>query len=192
MRVICFLIVLFTALGCSETSEESSTIHIETPEGNVSVSKSTVEPVSQKITIVTGEKLKRLESLSKQGPAFVAAYVADVPEPDLQDYDRAFHAWQTSEKKQHSNEEVIEILGGYLGNRCIADHDMEWVTVTDEYGTDYAIRSKTVEVMAFPFSTVLKRIEANEHDFLNGVYYAIKHTLASGEYKERETGASDE
>ncbi len=40
--------------------------------------------------------------------------------------------------------------------------------------------------MAFPFSTVLKRIENREYDFLHGVYYTIKQTLASGDYKPRD------
>lgn len=93
--------------------------------------------------------------------------------------------WQTSKAPKHSKEQVIEILGGYLGNKCVADFDMEWVTVTDQFGTDYAIRSKSVEVMAFPFSTVLKRIENKEYDFLYGVYHTIKHTLTSGDPKSR-------
>jgi hypothetical protein len=42
-----------------------------------------------------------------------------------------------------------------------------------------------VEVMAFPFSTVLKRVEDKEFDFLYGVYHTIKHTLASEDYMPR-------
>jgi hypothetical protein len=64
---------------------------------------------------------------------------------------------------------------------------MEWVTVSDEYGTNYAVRGKSAEVMAFPFSSVLKRIENNEHDFMYGVYYAVKGALESGDYKSRTT-----
>ena len=64
---------------------------------------------------------------------------------------------------------------------------MEWVTVTDEYGTDYAVRSKSVEVMAFPFSTVLKRIEDKEHDFLHGVYHTLKQRLESSDNMRRDS-----
>ena len=63
---------------------------------------------------------------------------------------------------------------------------MEWVTVNDEYGTDYAVRSTKVELMTFPFSTVLKRIEDKQHDFVYGVYYTVKEMLTSGNCKVRE------
>ena len=63
---------------------------------------------------------------------------------------------------------------------------MEWVTVTDEYGTDYAVRSTKVEVMSFPFSTVLKRIENKKYDFVHGAYYTVKEMLTNGQYQVRQ------
>jgi hypothetical protein len=190
MRVSRLLALLLAAIGCSDVSNNQSTITIKTPDGNVVANKSTVDPVSQKITAVTGDELKGLQTLTQDAPTFVAAYLPQTPDPDLKDCDLAFRAWQISDNKQHSSQQVVEILGGYLGNKCVADFDMEWVTVTDEYGTDYAVRSKTVDVMAFPFSTVLKRIENNEHDFLYAVYYAIKQTLESGDYMRRDPESS--
>ena len=186
MRLFVPILIVVVAAGCSDTSDPPTAITIQTSEGDVTAHKSVGEPTSQKIVVVSGDALKRLQALSAQGPAFVAAYLPGTPEPDLKDYDRAFRAWQVSRAPQHSNEQVVEILGGCLGNKCVADFDMEWVTVTDEYGTDYAVRSKSVEVMAFPFSTVLKRIEDKEHDFLHGVYHTLKHTLGSGDYKSRD------
>ena len=186
MRKVSAMILLIPAIGCTDMPNDSVPINMETPEGDMIVQKSTVAPVPQKITNVTGDELKRLLSLGTQGPDFVAAYSSNEPEPDLKDYDRVFRAWQITESTQHSNEQVVEILGGYLGNKCVADFHMEWVTVSDEYGTDYAVRSKTSEVMAFPFSTVMKRIEAKEYDFLYGVYHALKQMLASGDYKSRD------
>ena len=171
--------------GCSDAPVRRSPITIKTPQGNVIAHESIGEPTPQKVVPVGGNELKRLQSLAAQGPRFVAAYLPETKEPELKDYDLAFRAWQTSKSPSHSKEQVIEILGGYLGNKCVADFDMEWVTVTDEIGTDYAIRSKSVEVMAFPFSTVLKRIEDNQYDFLHGVYHTIGHTLATGDYKSR-------
>jgi hypothetical protein len=64
---------------------------------------------------------------------------------------------------------------------------MEWVVVTDEYGTDYAVRSKQSEVMAFPFSSVAKRIERDQYDFMVGVYHSVRTILESGEYKPRKS-----
>lgn len=167
-------------------SDEPKPVRVQTPDGLITAKKTVIDPTPQKIAAVTGDKLKRLQSLGADGPQFVATYLPKVSDPDLKDYDRAFRAWQVSDNKQHSKEQVIEVLGGYLGNKCIADFNMEWVIVADEYGTDYAIRGVKVEVMGFPFSTVLKRIEANEYDFLYGVYHSLKQTLESGDYKQRD------
>jgi hypothetical protein len=62
---------------------------------------------------------------------------------------------------------------------------MEWVVVEDEYGTDYAVRSKTVEVMGFPFSTVMKRIDDQQFDFLDGVFHALKERVNAADVKAR-------
>lgn len=166
-------------------TDHSEPVNIETPEGQATAHKTTVDPTPQTIVAIGGDALQRIHSQASQGPAFAAAYLAGESSPDLKAYDTAFRAWQTSNAQSHTNDEVIEILGGVLGEKCVADFDMEWVTVTDEYGTDYAVRGKNVEVMAFPFSTVAKRIENREHDFLYGVYYTIAQTLDSPEYRPR-------
>jgi len=190
MRTLVTITLLLTFCGCNDMSNGPTPVQINTPDGNVVAHKSTVDPTPQQINAVTGDELKHLESLAAQAPSFAAAYLGDKADPDLKDYDEAFRVWQTSKKPQHSNDQVVEIIGGYLGNKCIADFDMEWVTVTDEFGTDYAVRGKTVDVMSFPFSTVLKRIEKSEHGFLFGVYHATKQMLESGDYRSRETESS--
>ena len=165
--------------------KDSEQIDVETPNGKISAKKIEVEPVPQKILVVTGDELKQLESIGKNGADFVKAFDPDEKDISLRAYDRAFRSWQLSGYREYSKETVINLLGGYLGNKCVNKLNMEWVVVNDEYGTDYAVRSKTSEVMAFPFSTVLKRIEDNEYDFLYSVYHTIKQTLESGEYKLR-------
>jgi hypothetical protein len=170
MRSFWLTTILFAIIGCSDMPDGPTPVNIETPEGNVTAHKTTVDAVPQKVTAATGDELEQLKSFDATGSDFLAAYLPGTSDPALKVYDRAFRAWQTSDSPQHSNEQVVQILGGYLGNKCVADLDMEWVTVTDEYGTDYAVRGKTVDVMAFPFSTVLKRIENNEYDFMYGVY----------------------
>ena len=185
MRVAQVIPLLLGTLGCSDTPDHRKPLTVQTPEGEVIAETTTLDPTPQTITTVTGAELKRLGELAQRGPAFLAAHGVTAPDPGLKDYDLAFRAWQISGDRRHSSQEVVEILGGYLGNKCIADLDMEWVLVNDEYGESYAVRGRNVEVMAFPFSTVEKRIEDNEHDFLYGVYYAIKQTVESGAYKTR-------
>ena len=183
----CSAVATFSVFTSFVLAQEPETIEIETPDGSVEAQKTTIEPFPHTVTIVTGDELSLLESLALEAPAFAGSYVPNVTEFDLADYDRAFRAWQISDSPQHSNQEVVEILGAYLGHRLVLDFDMEWVVLTDEYGTAYAVRSKSVEVMAFPFSTVLKRVESNEYDFLYRVYFAVKQQLARSDAKARET-----
>jgi hypothetical protein len=182
---VCLLILINISFINYGFAGSSKSMDVKTPDGNISVNKTTVDPEPQKIVVVTGDELKGLKSLAKYGQEFVNTYLPEEMNFDLKAYDRAFETWQMRKPPKHSNEDVIKIIGGYLGNKFVTDLDMEWVTVTDEYGTDYAVRSKSVDVMSFPFSTVMKRIEKGEYDFLYGVYYTTKQMIESGEYKRR-------
>jgi hypothetical protein len=184
-RFLAITVLLFT-IGCNPVANEPHEIKINTPDGEVIAHDTNVEPTPQTVTVVAGDDLAWLQSLGGDGPQFVSNYLPTVTEPTLKDYDAAFRAWQQDQSPQYDDQQVIQIFGGYLGNKCVTDFDMEWVTVTDEYGTDYAVRSTKVEVMSFPFSTVLKRIEDKKYDFVHGVYYTVKEMLANGEYKIRQ------
>ena len=166
-------------------ADEPHEIRIDTPDGQVIAHDTNVASTPQTVTAVVGDDLAWLQSLGGDGPQFVSHYLPTVTEPTLKDYDAAFRAWQQDPSPPYDSQQVIQIVGGYLGNKCVTDFDMEWVTVTDEYGTDYAVRSTKVEVMSFPFSTVLKRIEDKNYDFVHGVYYTVKEMLTNGEYKVR-------
>jgi len=101
----------------------------------------------------------------------------------LKAYDEAFRIWQKEKIIRFSEDAVIDGLGAHLGNKLVADFDMEWVEVSDEYGVDLAVRAKKYEVISFPFSSVAKRIKNNEFNFMEGVYYAVKDAIASGPKK---------
>lgn len=178
--------VLILSIGCSPVIEEPHEIRIDTPDGEVTAHEKNVEATPQTFIVVDGDDLAWLQSLDDASPQFVSHYLPDVAEPSLKDYDAAFRSWQQDESSPYTDQQVIQLVGGYLGNKLVADFDMVWVTVTDEYGTEYAVRSTKVEVMSFPFSTVLKRIEDKKHDFVHGVYYTVKEMLTNDEYKVRE------
>ncbi|MEM7784199.1 MAG: DUF3806 domain-containing protein [Planctomycetota bacterium] len=129
-------------------TNESHEIKIETPDGEVIAHDTKVEPTPQTINVVAGDNLTWLQSLGGDGPKFVATYLQSVIDPTLKDYDAAFRAWQQDQSSQYDDQQVIQIIGGYLGNKFVTDFDMEWVTVTDEYGTDYAVRSTKVEFLS--------------------------------------------
>ena len=165
--------------------DEPREITVNTPEGEVIATEGNEEAKPQTVTVVVGEELAWLQTLGRDGPDFVAAYVPDVATPELQDYDTAFASWQQDPQPTYSSEQVIECLGGYLGNRMIADFDMEWVVVKDEYGTDYAVRSKTSETLAFVFSSVLKRIEDGDAEFVHGLFHVVKNTISKSKQADR-------
>ncbi len=156
-------------------------MRVDTPEGEIDVDSEVVESAPPTIKAVDGEELMWLRSLGNDGPRFVTYYLPHVTEPDLKDYDAAFRAWQRDEASPYTKQQVIQLIGGYLGNKCVADLDMEWVTVTDEHGTDYAVYKAATGVMCFPFSAVFKRIEDNEYDFIQSLYYVTKAMIVKGE-----------
>jgi hypothetical protein len=161
-------------------AEQKSTKQIITPSGPVSLNTREVPSTPQQVTPVGALTLKKIRELDAAAAQLLAAYRPGSTSQSLQAYDEAFSAWQRDKKRRLSETAVIARLGAYLGNRLVADFDMEWVEVTDEYGTDLAVRSRKFEVMAFPHSSVKKRIEDNEHDFMVGVYYAVQDAIASG------------
>ncbi len=136
------------------------------------------EPPDFGIAVVTGEELVWLRQLGAEAGAFLHTYVPDATEVTLENLDLAFQAWQVSPAPQHTQEEVIQLLGGYLGNKCIDELNMQWVRVSDILGEDYAVRGKTADVIFFPFSAVMKRIGDRECEFLRPIFQIIKHALA--------------
>lgn len=184
-RYFAITVLLFT-IGSNPVADKPRQIKIDTPDGEVIAHDTHIEPTPQSVTVVAGDELTWLLSLGSDGPQFIARYLPKVKQATLKDYDSAFRAWQKDKSPQFDDQQVIQIIGGYLGNKCVADFDMEWVTVTDQYGTDYAVRSTKVELMSFPFSTVLKRIEDKKFDFVYGVYHTVKEMLSKGDYKVRD------
>jgi hypothetical protein len=178
------IIFVFAICGCSDSNPGPKSITIQTPDGAVTADQTQVENYPQQIKKLTADEVAPLLAHAARANEFLAAYAPTQSEPDLKDFDVAFRNWQTSQSPAHSQDEVVQILGAYLGKKCVETLPMEWVSVTDEYGTDYAVRGTTQELMAFPFSTVQKRIDDKEHDFIHGVYHTIKHQMESGEMKQ--------
>ena len=160
------------------------TYSVETPDGEFEVTETTVEQFPQEVTEVEDATRVAIDANASLGPAFVDEFVGGVSEPDLKDYDEAFRRWQlavASGDTEIDSNVVIEILGCVLGNLLVTELDMQWVKVTDQYGTDYAVKGRSVEVFSYPFSTVAKRVENEEYDFMYNVFYAIKQAVESEE-----------
>ena len=164
---------------------ELEELTIETDEGTVVGHTTEVDDFPQKVVPVNDAESRQFAAWASEAETFLNAYGTPQSENELKRYDEAFKAWQDSTTKKHSDQDVINVLGAHLGQLMVEDFDMEWVMVTDQYGQDYAVRHKTSELMSFPFSSVMKRIEDNEHDFIHGVYHVLKHEVENGEWKQR-------
>jgi len=158
-----------------------------TPNGTVTATTQTVDPVPQEIAAVALAQIKEFEGLALACWDFVAAYLGREATLSLESLDKSFRAWQIESSRQHSDQMVVLMLGAYLGQRLTNDLDMAWVTVVDEYGTDYAVRSRQWEVLSFPFAAVSKRIENHQCDFMVSVYHTVSHTLTNGDHMPRRT-----
>jgi hypothetical protein len=181
MRRGMLLSLLLAPFISQAKQQESKTIR--TPEGAVSMTSKMVSPVLQEVVLLKAEKLEKIVELNKAAIQFLSAYNPGAT-PSLKTYDEAFRLWQRDHASPFSVDDVVERLGAYLGSRLAKDFDMEWVHVTDEYGTDLAVRARKYEVTSFPFSSVAKRIQNKQYDFMVGVYYAVQDAIASGP-KER-------
>lgn len=177
--------LLFSLMLASANAADDGKHTFDTPDGPVTATKKTVPPVPQKISVVGPKELTAFDQASAKALKFVADYVPGATSPKLTDFDKAFYLWQKEKKRRYSEQQVIEMIGAYLGNQLVKDFQMEWVVVNDQYGTDYAVRGRQKEVMSFPFAAVDKRIQRKEHEFVVGVYQTVKHTLADSEIKAR-------
>ncbi|MDQ8192669.1 DUF3806 domain-containing protein [Roseibacillus persicicus] len=169
-----------------ESLSAAEEIIIETEEGAVVGEVTEMEKVSQEVVPVNVAESRQFADWAAKAVEFLNVYGPPESDNELKQYDGAFKAWQGSKVKKYSDQEVINLLGAYLGQRLVQDLDMEWVMVTDKYGQDYAVQHKVSKLMGFPFSSVMKRIEDGESDFLHGVYHILKNELEKGDLDQRE------
>jgi hypothetical protein len=102
------------------------------------------------------------------------------------DLDRVFKAWhQSAHRGRFSPHVVMRITGAAFGNHCNAHLQMRWVAITDALGRDAAVRSLDNLVTGFPFSTVKKRIDANETGFFVPVFEHLRESIAEASSKEK-------
>ncbi len=97
----------------------------------------------------------------------------------LADLDRVFEAWhQSANRGRFSPHVVMRITGVAFGNYCNGHLQMRWVAITDALGRDLGVRSLDDRVTGFPFSTVQKRIDANETGFFVPVFEHLRESVA--------------
>ena len=190
MKVKNFGIVatLSTLLQVALVADAEETYTVETPTGDFEATSTSVEAFPQEVSTLGEDFRLEVNRLAAAGPEFVRIFLPDVSEPSLEQYDEAFKLWQDSHASDPdavSEALVIDIIGSYLGNKLVSELDMEWVEVTDQYGSDYAVHHPQIDVFAYPFSTVQKRVEKDEYDFIFNVYYMVKQAVENGTLERR-------
>lgn len=128
----------------------------------------------------------------KKSKIFIGSY-SDKKEDIInsENLDYVLEQWKldSSSNKKDKNE-VVELLGCAFGQDLINNLNCEWQILTDEYGTDFTVIHKEYKINGFPFSSVLKAIEEDRKESLNGIKLMFKKNILEiengAEYETRE------
>ncbi len=94
-----------------------------------------------------------------------------------EELDRIFSRWMHEENEKEAAELVANALGAAFGTWLVDRHDFRWGVLTDADGTEYAVKHKLGETMAYPRALVQKRIESKQPEFFHNVYLIILDQL---------------
>jgi hypothetical protein len=158
----------------STAAADSTSTTVESPFGLVTTTVTKVDPIRQTIAPAPSADVDRFNALAKQAQDFLAVYVPGFGTAMLQDFDAAVSLWRKEKPARYSAEQVVEMLGAYLGNRLSSDFSMTWVVVTDKEGTNYALWNKPSQTLAFPFASIKDRLDNGQINFMSGVYRTVR------------------
>jgi hypothetical protein len=143
---------------------------IRAEEKEIEATIQTVDSLPQSITSFGNEDCAWLNDNEEQARILSLKYGSG-GDLEPQELDRIFSRWLSDDDPKESEEVIANALGAALGN-CLEHHGFRWVVVTDELGSEYAVRHNVGETMAFPRASVWKRIENRKTDFFHGLYLA--------------------
>lgn len=63
---------------------------------------------------------------------------------------------------------------------------MRWLVLSDQYGTDFAVREPSTRCTVFPIDVVAKRLQSGERDFMGPIAFAIQREI--GQLKGEQAG----
>ena len=87
----------------------------------------------------------------------------DGPIPEPQALERMWDEWLANGLEGTENESVVRAVGCAFGEHLAQRWSLNWVTATDEWGTDIAVHGSPGDVLLFPVDFVSKRAEEHEH-----------------------------
>ncbi len=101
-----------------------------------------------------------------------------------QELDIIFSRWALENGLKEDNETISNALGAAFG-AYLTDHlGLDWFVMADEQCREYMVKHREKKIMAFPRSSIYKRIIRGEAEFFHGIYMFLKSRL---EEKVQET-----
>ncbi|MCE9554934.1 MAG: DUF3806 domain-containing protein [Planctomycetes bacterium] len=149
---------------------------IDAEDRKVEYTEEQVSPSCQEVMPFGNEEndwlRQSLEGASKLGLQYGSGGALTPPELDM-----IFSRWVNDDEEKESADTIANALGAAFGEYLVDHHAFRWVCVTDEYGTEIGVRHDMRETMAFPRSSVQKRIDDGSTDFFQDVYLIICNQL---------------
>jgi Domain of unknown function (DUF3806) len=84
--------------------------------------------------------------------------------------------WALFRSELENPNEAINLVGLAFGQLLVDRFDLEWVTLSDEHGTEIAVRGPS-DFTVFPTNFVAKRYESNDTGFLSPFVSEVARTL---------------
>lgn len=151
-----------------------------------SVETSDNDDMPENVSLLDDQHVEQFTQWAGHAPDFLSDHNVDLTDDELGCYDEAFKRWHQSGDVEDERDMVISCLGSYFGDKLIRDFDMRWVTVDDQDGQAFGVRHTEVEVMLFPFDSVIKRIESGDYGFMSAIYLSVETRLNEGGIASRE------
>jgi hypothetical protein len=158
---------------------------IEGEDRQIETYVTTAEPTPQRIEPFRAEENAWLETNLKVAAELNLKYGSG-GDFTPQELDAIFSRWMQEEEKKETGEAVANALGAAFGEFLVEQKGFRWVVVTDEYGTEYAVKCDIGEVTAFPRASIEKRIEDGIPELFQNIYLMILDQLKR--CKEDESG----
>lgn len=136
------------------------------------VTTTTAEPGEQQFRDFGQEECSWLAGTLKCAQALGAKYASGgVLTPE--ELDCVFARWMQDDEEKESHELIANALGAAFGEHLVEHHGFRWAVVTDEYGTEIAVKHPIGETTAFPIASVRKRIEDSILEFFQDLHVGI-------------------
>lgn len=96
----------------------------------------------------------------------VARYNGDGSPATLEDLDDCLERWTSAEpSSREPTEDVVAMLGAAFGAHLVDQLALDWVVVTDTYGTDIGVIGQPGDFVIAPMSATAKRVHWGQSRF---------------------------